>query len=294
MTDDQPLVQIENLSKTFGRVKAVQGATFSVGAGETLALVGRNGAGKTTIMRMILGLLRPSGGKIVVFGMDLGAKRESVLARIGYVPEVPFLFPWMSVRKMAAFTQSFYAKWDDNYCNSLMERFRLNPDTKVGTLSKGTKVKLELTLALAHRPDLLVLDEPLSGLDPPTRKELIEEIVRVHAERRVGIVFSTHDVRDIEGPATHVAIMKDGTLFKWGSKGLLFDPAGYFGKPPVGAPPNGPIERQSRWPCEEGESYNSRVSRPAAPAAMFTHHFSGQAMGVTPRTFEEILLDYLK
>jgi ABC-2 type transport system ATP-binding protein len=174
--------------------------------------VGENGAGKTTLIKHILGLLRAEAGSVRVFGIDPVSDPVSVLGRIGYLSEQPDLPGWMRVDELMRYTQAFYPKWDAGYAESLREQFGLNPAARIKTLSKGQCAKAGLLAAQAHRPDLLLLDEPSSGLDPIVRRDILEAVIRTVADEGRTVFFSSHLLEEIERVSDHIAMVHQGKL----------------------------------------------------------------------------------
>src|SRR5438034_2068084 len=160
----EDVVAVTNLSRRFGSKTVLNDVTLDAPRGSVFGLVGENGAGKTTLIKHILGLLRAEAGNVRVFGTDPVADPVSVLGRIGYLSEQPDLPGWMRVDELIRYTQAFYPKWDPAYAQELLAQFGLNPAQRLSTLSKGQLAKAGLLIAQAHRPDLLLLDEPSSGL----------------------------------------------------------------------------------------------------------------------------------
>jgi energy-coupling factor transporter ATP-binding protein EcfA2 len=161
-----PVVELSHVSRRFGKKTALDDVSLSLPRGVVYGLVGANGAGKSTIIRHILGLLRAEGGTVRVFGTDPVAEPVSVLRRIGYLSEENDLPTWMRVGELVRYTRAFYPSWDDDYAEELRRAFGLDPAARIRDLSRGQKARAGLVAALAHRPELLVLDEPSSGLDP--------------------------------------------------------------------------------------------------------------------------------
>jgi len=206
------VISAKNLVRRFGKTVAVNSAAFEVPRGSAFGLFGTNGAGKTTTIRMLLGLLMPNSGTMDVLGMDPRKSGAKIRSRTGYVPEGHHFYDWMKVVELVRFTKSFYPAWNDAEEKKLLGRFGLDPDKKIRELSKGMVAKLALTLALAHRPELLVLDEPTSGLDPVVRREFIESMIdMIHEEGRT-ILISSHLIAEVEGLVDRVAIMKSGKI----------------------------------------------------------------------------------
>jgi ABC-2 type transport system ATP-binding protein len=182
--------------------------------GIVLGLVGENGAGKTTLIKHLLGLLRAREGKVRVFGKDPVAEPEYVLARVGYLSEHREDLPgWMCIRELFRYTRAFYPKWDKPYAQQLCETFGLDPIQKIKTLSKGQKAQVGLINALAHRPELLLLDEPSSGLDPVVRHDILAMVIRNVVNEGRSVFFSSHLLEEIELIADHVVIMHKGGIF---------------------------------------------------------------------------------
>jgi ABC-2 type transport system ATP-binding protein len=180
-------------------------------------LVGENGAGKTTLIKHLLGLLKAESGSVSVFGLDPVAEPVSVLGRIGYLSENRDLPAWMTVQELLRYTQAFYPGWDMGFAEELRERFSLLSSARIKNLSRGENAKAGLLIALAHRPELLLLDEPSSGLDPLVRRDILEAIIRTVAEEGRTVIFSTHLLDEIERVADEVAMMFDGRITLQGS-----------------------------------------------------------------------------
>jgi ABC-2 type transport system ATP-binding protein len=185
---------------------------LSVPRGGVHGLVGANGAGKTTLIRHILGLLRTQEGSVRVFGLDPVADPVGVLGRIGYLSEEHDLPGWMRVGEVIRYTRAFYPAWDDAYAEELRRAFELDPAARAGALSKGQKARLGLICALAYRPELLVLDEPSSGLDPVVRRDILEAILRTIADEGRTVLFSSHLLDEVERVADHVTMISRGRV----------------------------------------------------------------------------------
>src|SRR5437764_7281510 len=191
-TAPDPIVEIRGLTRRFGPKVALDQVSLMVPAGSVVGLVGENGAGKTTLIKHILGLLRAEAGSVRVFGHDPVAEPVAVLGEIGYLSEQPDLPGWMRVEELLRYTQAFYPNWDSAYAEKLRQQFALEPSQRVRTLSKGQRAKAGLLAAQAHRPDLLLLDEPSSGLDPIVRRDILEAVIRTVAEEGRTVIFSSH------------------------------------------------------------------------------------------------------
>ncbi|MDQ1255635.1 MAG: type transport system ATP-binding protein, partial [Candidatus Hydrogenedentes bacterium] len=183
-----------------------------VPAGCVFGLIGENGAGKTTLLKHLLGLLKAQTGQVRVFGMDPVREPEQVLGRIGYLSENRDLPPWMRVAELMRYTQAFYPKWDQAYAEELRQTFDLDPSAKIKTLSRGQKAQAGLLAALAHRPDLLLLDEPSSGLDAVVRRDILGAIIRTVADEGRTVLFSSHLLDEVERVADYIAMIYRGKL----------------------------------------------------------------------------------
>jgi len=214
MIENSTAIEAENLSKTFaGGIAAVSGLDLRVPRGSVYGLVGRNGAGKTTLIRMLMGLLRPSGGRGRILGAEMWQAEPSQRQRIGYVSQSHKAHGWMTIAELCKYLAYFYEKWDQPYARSLTERFALPWERQIGLLSGGEQRKVAILLAFAARPEVLMLDEPAAGLDPISRRELIDETVEVIASvSPCTVFFSTHILSDLERVAEYVGIMDRGRI----------------------------------------------------------------------------------
>jgi len=208
----RPVIETHGITKRYGKLLAVDGVDLSVAPGSVFALMGRNGAGKTTLIRMLLGLTPITKGSANVLGMNPARRAVPIRRKVGYVPEEHHMYPWMRVGEVAWFTSAFYPTWDAALCARLLDRFGLDPQKRIRELSRGMKAKVALTLALAHRPPLLVLDEPTTGLDAIVRKEFLESLVEVAAEEGRTVFISSHLLTDVERIAERVALLEEGRL----------------------------------------------------------------------------------
>ena len=207
-----PAVQVIGLTKTFGKQTAVCNLTLHIPRGTAFGFLGPNGAGKTTTLKMLMGLLVRDAGKVSVLGVDPLLDDLAVKQRVGYVPEQQFIYRWMRVSDAIRFCRPLYPTWNDNRCDELLKLFGLEPNKKVKHLSKGTVVKLALLLAMSHEPELLILDEPMAGLDPLIREELLDGVLRTLCDREQTVIFSSHTMADIQRLADRVGIIDLGTL----------------------------------------------------------------------------------
>ena len=180
--------------------------------GTVFGFLGRNGAGKTTTIKMLLNLISPLAGRARVLGLDPESDHLAIKREVGYVSEVPMLYGWMKVREIAWFTAGFYDGWDTALVADLLKKFALDPEQKVKNLSRGMNAQLALVLALGHKPPLLILDEPATGLDVFVRRDFLESIVEVIQGEGRTVFLSSHLVHEVERVADRVAIMDRGRL----------------------------------------------------------------------------------
>ena len=208
--ENGPVIDISGLSRSFGRKEALRDVSLRVPRGRVFGLVGENGAGKTTLIQHLLGAYKATTGSVRVFGIDPVYDPTAVLSRIGYLSEDRDLPGWMRVIELMRYTQAFYPNWDETYAERLREEFGLPAKTKIKHLSRGEKAKAGLLIALAHRPDLLLLDEPSSGLDAVARQDILAAVVRTVADEGRTVVFSSHLLDEVERVADHVLMIHEG------------------------------------------------------------------------------------
>jgi ABC-2 type transport system ATP-binding protein len=206
-----PVLSVHGLTKWFGGKPAVDRLSLTVPKGAIFALLGDNGAGKTTTLRMLTGLLRPDAGQATVLGEDCWRAAARLRLRVGYVPERPKFYDWMTVSEIGWFTAGFHTKGFLPRFQELVERFGLDGRARLGTLSKGQYAKVGLALALAPDPEVLLLDEPTSGLDLLVRREFLASMVEMAGEGRT-ILISSHQIAEVERVASHVAFLARGRL----------------------------------------------------------------------------------
>ena len=213
MSSQSNAITVERLVKRYRGKLAVDGISFEVPRGSVFGLLGENGAGKSTTIKALLGLVKPSSGQLSVLDLDPSRKGLDVRRQVGYVPEVPVLYDWMTVASIGWFASGFRANpalFQINF-GRLIEGFDLPPSRKVKALSKGMRAKLSLALALAGEPELLILDEPTSGIDVMVRREFLESMVDLAGEGRT-VLLSSHQISEVERVASHVALIHQGEL----------------------------------------------------------------------------------
>jgi len=213
MSSENPVIDINNLVRRYGRTDAVDGLSLRVAPGRCYGFFGRNGAGKTTTIKCLLNLLRPSSGSVRVFGLDPAREEVAVKSRLSYVPDQVGFYPWMTVRETLEYLASFRTRWNRETERALLDRFRLPEGHKTSHLSKGQRTQLALVAAISPEPDLLVLDEPTSGLDPIVRREFIQTVIGAYQEGAPGqrtVFISTHLISEFEGLIDEFTIIDQG------------------------------------------------------------------------------------
>ncbi len=212
-----PAIETFGLLKQFGQVVAVKGLSLAIPRGCTFGLLGPNGAGKSTTIKMLMGMLSITCGQARVLGVDVTADPVQVKRRVGYVPEAHHIYRWMRVREVVGFCKSCFPTWNDDTCREMIELFGLDPERKVKHLSKGMLVKLSLLVAVSHEPELLLLDEPLSGLDPIAREDFLDGVLRTICDRGQTVLISSHMLDDVRRLADTVGILNEGRLIVQGN-----------------------------------------------------------------------------
>jgi ABC-2 type transport system ATP-binding protein len=203
-------IETHDLTRRFGRTEAVQALTLQVPTGSVFALLGPNGAGKTTTLKLLMNLLRPTGGTATVLGIDTRRLEARHFERIGYVSENQRLPDWLTPRELFDYCRRFYPTWDDELQRRLESDLALSSNARLRTLSRGTRMKAALLASLAYRPELIVLDEPFTGLDPVVRDELIRGLLEVSVDRPPTVLISSHDIDEVERLADWVGFLRDG------------------------------------------------------------------------------------
>jgi ABC-2 type transport system ATP-binding protein len=209
---NQPPIELANLQKSFGPKKVLAGIDLVVEPGTVLGLLGVNGSGKTTLIKCALGLLRPTGGSAAVWGENAWDLSAAAKERLGYVAQEVTSYPWMRVRQVIAYTAAFYRAWDKPFVDELCRRWHVPLEDRVGALSTGQLQTVGIVLALGHRPELLVLDEPVASLDPSARRQFLRTLLELLEDQRHTILFSTHITSDLERVADRVAILGGGRI----------------------------------------------------------------------------------
>ena len=207
MTTSDFAIQTTGLTKYFGSKKAVDSLTLAVPRGSVYAFLGRNGSGKTTTIRMLLGFLRPTSGTSTVLGADSRSLSPGMRGRIGYMAESQPLHDWMTVAQEGEFAASFHTSWNSALYKSTLDYFGLSGQTRVRSLSRGQRTGLSLAITMAPEPELLILDDPAIGLDPVARHAVLETVLRKTVESGRTVLFSSHLLDDVERVADHAAVL---------------------------------------------------------------------------------------
>lgn len=210
-----PIIAVHSFVKQFDGRPVLDRLDWQIMPGQVVGLLGRNGAGKSTLIESLLGLRNLDGGTATIFGDDIRNLSEATRARIGYVPQKSDLFEWLTPRQMLDYFRALYPQWNDAKVDALLVRWGFDADKCARVISKlsgGEKQRLSIIRALAHNPQLLILDEPVSALDPVGRRDFLRELVDSVIERDTTVVFSTHILSDLERVALDVAFLKDGKI----------------------------------------------------------------------------------
>ncbi|MHC4118385.1 MAG: ABC transporter ATP-binding protein [Planctomycetota bacterium] len=207
-------IKIEGLHFSYGKNHVLKGVDLEVPKGSIFGFLGRNGAGKTTTIKTLLGLQKPQAGKCLVGGLDSVTDTLDVRKRIGFMAEDQQMYGWMTVGRIIKWVAGFYSNWDYKFADELADVLSLPKDAKVKSLSKGQNSSLALLLALGHRPDIVILDDPTLGLDPIARKDFLRHVIELLQSNGVTVFFSSHLLYEIEPVADHIAILDQGVIVK--------------------------------------------------------------------------------
>jgi len=219
----EPAIKIEGLHFSYGRKQVLKGVNLEVPKGSIFGFIGRNGTGKTTTIKTLLGLQKPHSGRCIIGGLDSSKNTLEIRKRTGFMAEDQQMYGWMKVSRIIKWVAGFYPNWDYKFADELAEILRLPMNVKVKTLSKGQNSSLALLLALGHRPDIVILDDPTLGLDPIARKDFLRHVIDLLQSNSVTVFFSSHLLYEIEPVADHIAILDDGVIIKAGKTEELRD-----------------------------------------------------------------------
>jgi ABC-2 type transport system ATP-binding protein len=216
-----PAIQVDRLAKSYGSKQVLQNCSLSIPSGQTFALLGCNGAGKTTMIRILLGLIPANSGSVRVGGVDPAIDPLSVRTHVGYLAEDQTMYGWMTPIELCRFLAPFYLTWDMKWARDNLDRFGIPLHVRIGRLSKGQSVKLGLVVALAHRPPIVILDDPAMGLDPIARKEFNRDLVEHLQTSGCTVLYSSHLLDEVEAVADAVAILHRGSIVRTSTTDLL-------------------------------------------------------------------------
>ena len=222
------IVRMSSVSKHFGSQRVLAGLDWQIAPGQVVGLLGRNGAGKSTLLECMLGLREADAGSVALFGEGVAALSDDARGRIGYVPQRTDLFDWLTPMQMFDYFRALYPRWNQAKVDGLLSRWDVGPHLRakpIKRLSGGEQQRLAIIRALAHEPELLILDEPVSALDPVGRREFLRELVDQVIERGTTVVFSTHILSDLERVAFDLAFLKDGRIALQGQTDALLEGA---------------------------------------------------------------------
>ena len=209
---NEPTIELRGVVKSYGEKVVLTGLDLSVQRGSVLGLLGTNGSGKTTLIKCALGLIRPQSGEARLLGEPAWTLSAEAKSRIGYVPQIINLYPWMKVCQLIDYTAAFYPNWNHNLVARLIKELDIPAKDRIGPLSVGQLQKVAILLALGHEPDLLILDEPAASLDPLARRRFLQMIIYLAEPGKRTVLFSTHITSDLERVADRVAILKSGRI----------------------------------------------------------------------------------
>ena len=208
----EPTIELHGIVKSYGKKSVLTGLDLSVRKGSVLGLLGTNGAGKTTLIKCALGLIRPQSGEARLLGEPAWTLSAEAKSRIGYVPQIINLYPWMKVHQVIDYTSAFYPNWNHDLVARLIKELDIPIGDRIGPLSVGQLQKVAILLALGHEPDLLILDEPAASLDPLARRQFLQMIIDLAEPNKRTVLFSTHITSDLERVADSAAVLKSGVI----------------------------------------------------------------------------------
>lgn len=290
------IIETTRLSRRYWRTEALRELTLAVPTGSVFALLGSNGAGKTTAIKVLMNLLPPTSGEARVLGVDSRRLGEKERAQIGYVSENQKLPLWMTVRQLLDYCRPFYPTWDPTLEAKLLAQFDLPPDRKLKHLSRGMLMKAALLSTLAYRPKLLVLDEPFSGLDPLARDDFVRGVLEASELGDWTVLVSSHDIEEVERLADHVALLESGRLrFSETTESLL----GRFRRMEVtvsapvspGAPPAGWLELEQKGGLVR---FVATDFKPDVTEQHCRDYFPDGTIVAQPMTLREIFVTYAR
>ena len=283
------IVRMSSISKYFGSQRVLADLDWQIAPGQVVGLLGRNGAGKSTLLECMLGLREADGGSVTLFGEDVARLSDDARGRIGYVPQRTDLFDWLTPVQMFDYFRAMYPRWNTGKVDGLLSRWDFGPELRnkpIKHLSGGEQQKLAIIRALAHEPELLILDEPVSALDPVGRRAFLRELVDQVIERGTTVVFSTHILSDLERVAFDLAFLKDGRIALQGQTDALLEGARRVVVPAAtlpGAPLAGEVRRR-----QEGAMTSVIVQAQGDDVARLARE---PGVRVEPLTLEDLFIE---
>jgi ABC-2 type transport system ATP-binding protein len=280
---------MSSVSKYFGSQRVLADLGWQIAPGQVVGLLGRNGAGKSTLLECMLGLREADGGSVTLFGEDVAGLSDDARGRIGYVPQRTDLFDWLTPVQMFDYFRAMYPRWNTGKVDGLLSRWDFGPELRnkpIKRLSGGEQQKLAIIRALAHEPELLILDEPVSALDPVGRRAFLRELVDQVIERGTTVVFSTHILSDLERVAFDLAFLKDGRIALQGQTDALLEGARRVVVPAAtlpGAPLAGEVRRR-----QEGAMTSVIVQAQGDDVARLARE---PGVRVEPLTLEDLFIE---
>lgn len=205
-------IKTQCLSKVYDKVAALNSISMEVPVGAICGLIGSNGSGKSTLIQILLGVIRPSSGKCFILSEEVNQHSSYLRKKVAYVPDIPVFYPHFTIQQMYELNKRLYSTWDKKVCNQLHNDLELPFNKRVGTLSRGQKVRLALVIALSIKAQVLILDEPSAGLDPQARKQYLELISAERKKHGMTLFYSTHNLNDLEQTADYIAALNHGEL----------------------------------------------------------------------------------
>jgi ABC-2 type transport system ATP-binding protein len=275
----------DGLGKRYGRRWALIDCTVSIPAGRVVGLVGPNGAGKSTLLHLAVGLLRPSAGSLSVLGERPGARAAAQLARIGFLAQDSPTYPRLTVGQHLQMGQWLNPTWDAEYAAQRIEALGIDPHQRAGTLSGGQRAQLALTLAVAKRPELLILDEPVAALDPLARREFLQSLMEVVAVDGVGVVLSSHLIADLERVCDHLLVLVGGRVVLAGDVDELLATHHRL---------TGPRRDAARLPANQSVIEESHAEKQTTLVVHSDEPILAPSWTVTAVTLDDLVLAYMR
>lgn len=203
------MIRFKNVTKKYGKVLALDDVSLDIGKGKITGLLGPNGSGKSTMIKLITDLNKPSRGEVLIGGEPI---TQEMKKRIAYLPEIDHFYSWMKIKDAKKFIETFYTDWDDKLYNELLNFLELDEEMAIKKISKGQRAKAKLLLAFSRRADIILLDEPLSGIDIFTREKIIETMIKDYREGEQSIVITTHEIKEIEHVIDDAIFLRKGKV----------------------------------------------------------------------------------